>query len=75
MKHIGLFEGIGGFSLAARWMGWAQRKSYSIHACTVKCDCSMMGGYTRLKCHKPGTIVEAELIDENTVRVVKIVND
>jgi DNA (cytosine-5)-methyltransferase 1 len=22
MKHIGLFEGIGGFSLAARWMGW-----------------------------------------------------
>lgn len=22
MTHIGLFEGIGGFSLAARWMGW-----------------------------------------------------
>ncbi len=22
MKHIGLFEGIGGFSLAARWMNW-----------------------------------------------------
>jgi DNA (cytosine-5)-methyltransferase 1 len=22
MKHIGLFEGIGGFSLAACWMGW-----------------------------------------------------
>lgn len=22
MKHIGLFEGIGGFSLAARWMDW-----------------------------------------------------
>jgi len=22
LKHIGLFEGIGGFSLAARWMGW-----------------------------------------------------
>lgn len=22
MKHMGLFEGIGGFSLAARWMGW-----------------------------------------------------
>jgi len=22
MKHIGLFEGIGGFSLAARWTGW-----------------------------------------------------
>jgi DNA (cytosine-5)-methyltransferase 1 len=22
MKHIGLFEGIGGFSLAARWSGW-----------------------------------------------------
>lgn len=22
MKHIGLFEGEGGFSLAARWMGW-----------------------------------------------------
>lgn len=22
MKHIGLFEGIGGFSLAVRWMGW-----------------------------------------------------
>jgi len=21
-KHIGLFEGIGGFSLAGRWMGW-----------------------------------------------------
>ena len=21
-KHIGLFEGIGGFSLAARWAGW-----------------------------------------------------
>ena len=22
LRHIGLFEGIGGFSLAARWMGW-----------------------------------------------------
>lgn len=22
MKHLGLFEGIGGFSLAARWLGW-----------------------------------------------------
>jgi DNA (cytosine-5)-methyltransferase 1 len=22
MSHLGLFEGIGGFSLAARWMGW-----------------------------------------------------
>jgi len=22
MKHLGLFEGIGGFSLAAKWMGW-----------------------------------------------------
>lgn len=22
MIHIGLFEGIGGFSLAARWAGW-----------------------------------------------------
>lgn len=22
MKHFGLFEGIGGFSLAGRWMGW-----------------------------------------------------
>lgn len=22
MKHIGLFEGMGGFSLAAKWMGW-----------------------------------------------------
>jgi DNA (cytosine-5)-methyltransferase 1 len=22
LKHLGLFEGIGGFSLAARWMGW-----------------------------------------------------
>lgn len=22
MKHIGTFEGVGGFSLAARWMGW-----------------------------------------------------
>ena len=22
MKHIGLFEGIGGFGLAAHWMGW-----------------------------------------------------
>jgi len=22
MIHIGLFEGIGGFSLAAQWMGW-----------------------------------------------------
>lgn len=22
MRHIGLFEGIGGFSLAAKWMGW-----------------------------------------------------
>jgi DNA (cytosine-5)-methyltransferase 1 len=22
MNHLGLFEGIGGFSLAARWAGW-----------------------------------------------------
>jgi DNA (cytosine-5)-methyltransferase 1 len=28
MKHLGLFEGIGGFSLAARWMGW-QTIAYS----------------------------------------------
>lgn len=23
MIHIGLFEGIGGFSLASKWMGWS----------------------------------------------------
>lgn len=25
MNHIGLFEGVGGFSLAAKWMGWTTK--------------------------------------------------
>ena len=34
MNHIGLFEGIGGFSLAARWMGW-----HTIAWCEINQHC------------------------------------
>jgi len=34
MIHIGLFEGIGGFSLAAKWAGWK-----SVYACEIDSFC------------------------------------
>lgn len=34
MNHIGLFEGIGGFSLAAKWMGWK-----TVAWCEIKEEC------------------------------------
>jgi DNA (cytosine-5)-methyltransferase 1 len=34
MKHLGLFEGIGGFSLAARWAGWE-----TVAWCEIDKDC------------------------------------
>lgn len=34
MKHLGLFEGIGGFSLAARWAGWE-----TVAWCEIDSDC------------------------------------
>ena len=34
MIHIGLFEGIGGFSLAARWMGWP-----TVYGCEIDPFC------------------------------------
>lgn len=42
-KHIGLFEGIGGFSLAARWMGWE-----TIATCEINDFCNNI-----LKYHFP----------------------
>lgn len=32
MRHLGLFEGIGGFSLAARWMGWETKAWVEINS-------------------------------------------
>ena len=32
MIHIGLFEGIGGFSLASEWMGWKTLATCEINA-------------------------------------------
>lgn len=46
MKHFGLFEGIGGFSLAARWMGWE-----TVAWCEINSFCQ-----TVLKHHFPNAI-------------------
>lgn len=40
MKHIGLFEGIGGFSLAAKWAGWE-----TIAWCEINPFCQKVLGY------------------------------
>lgn len=46
MNHFGLFEGIGGFSLAARWMGWN-----TVGWCEINPFCQ-----TVLKHHFPNAI-------------------
>ncbi len=40
MIHVGLFEGIGGFSLAARWMGWK-----SMFMCEIDPFCQQVLAY------------------------------
>lgn len=52
MTHLGLFEGIGGFSLAARWMGWK-----TLAWCEINPFCQLI-----LKQHFP----EAEGIEDIT---------
>jgi hypothetical protein len=61
--------------IASQWNNAeAQRKSYEVSVCRVL-GCSDTCLNESFRCKIPGTIVEAELIDENTVRVVKIVNE
>lgn len=51
MNHIGLFEGIGGFSLAARWMGWK-----TIAWCEINPFCQQV-----LKYHFPEAIGHGDI--------------
>src|SRR5687767_12764897 len=52
MKHLGLFEGIGGFSLAARWMGWE-----TIAWCEINPFCQKV-----LKHHFPNAAAHSDII-------------
>lgn len=52
MKHLGLFEGIGGFSLAARWMGWE-----TIAWCEINPFCQQV-----LKHHFPNAAPHSDII-------------
>lgn len=52
MKHIGLFEGIGGFSLAARWMGWE-----TVAWCEYDQDCQQV-----LKKNFPKAIPHGDIV-------------
>lgn len=54
-KHIGLFEGIGGFSLAARWMGWE-----TIAWCEWNEFCQKILSYHFPKAKKHGDIKETD---------------
>ncbi len=47
MKHIGLFDGIGGFSLAAEWAGWE-----TIAWCEINPFCQKVLGYHFPKANK-----------------------
>ena len=47
MKHIGLFEGIGGFSLAAEWAGWE-----TIAWCEINMFCQKILSYHFPKANK-----------------------
>lgn len=51
MRHLGLFEGIGGFSLAARWMGWE-----TVAWCEINAYCQQL-----LAQHFPEAIGHADI--------------
>jgi len=51
MIHIGLFEGIGGFSLAARWAGWK-----SVYACEIDSFCQKV-----LKKNFPSMVIHDDI--------------
>lgn len=55
MNHIGLFEGIGGFSLAARWMGWE-----TIAWCEWNEFCQKVLSYHFPKANKHGDIKQTD---------------
>jgi len=55
MNHIGLFEGIGGFSLAARWMGWE-----TIAWCEWNEFCQKVLSYHFPKANKHGDIAKTD---------------
>lgn len=55
MKHIGLFEGIGGFSLAAKWMNWN-----TIAWCEIDPFCQKVLNYHFPKADKIGDIKNAD---------------
>lgn len=61
MIHIGLFEGIGGFSLASRWMGW---KTY------VTCEINPFGQRV-LKYHFPKAYHHSDIhnLDYETINI------
>jgi hypothetical protein len=51
MIHIGLFEGIGGFTIAAKWMGW---KTYAM------CEINLFGQRV-LKYHFPDAYLHSDI--------------
>lgn len=53
MKHLGLFEGIGGFSLAAKWMGWD-----TVAWCEIDAFCQTVLKYYFPKANAHGDIRE-----------------
>jgi len=55
LKHIGLFEGIGGFSLAADWAGWQ-----TIAWCEWDKFCQQVLSYHFPKANKHGNIKETD---------------
>ena len=55
MKHLGLFEGIGGFSLAARWAGWE-----TVAWCEINQFCQKVLSYHFPKADKIEDITKAD---------------
>jgi DNA (cytosine-5)-methyltransferase 1 len=55
LNHIGLFEGIGGFSLAARWMGWK-----TVAWCEINPFCQQV-----LRYHFPDATGHADITKTN----------
>jgi hypothetical protein len=48
MKHLGLFEGIGGFSLAAKWMGW-ETVAYQLYRVIEIIDAEIRNGQPNME--------------------------
>lgn len=64
MKHLGLFEGIGGFSLAARWMGWE-----TVAWCEINERCQQV-----LKKHFPNAVAHGDIKKESFIQYANKIN-